>query len=83
MMREVSKHVAFLNTSELNLTCTGPCIILIPEEQNSTRRHLFLYYAYVMLNVFRAPLCPSSGAHDDSVGYHICRLDLELLLVGG
>ena len=21
--------------------------------------------------MFRAPLCPSSGAHDDSVGYHI------------
>jgi len=25
--------------------------------------------------MFRAPLCPSSGAHDDSVGYHIGRLD--------
>jgi len=24
--------------------------------------------------MFRAPLCPSSGAHDDSVGYHIGRL---------
>ena len=35
-----------------------------------------------ILNVFRAPLCPSSGAHDDSVGYHIGRLVLELLLVG-
>jgi len=32
--------------------------------------------------MFRAPLCPSSGAHDDSVGYHIGRLVLELLLVG-
>jgi len=29
--------------------------------------------------MFRAPLCPSSGAHDDSVGYHIGRLVLELL----
>jgi len=35
-----------------------------------------------MLNMFRAPLCPSSGAQDDSVGYHICSLVLELLLVG-
>jgi len=26
--------------------------------------------------MFRAPLCPSSGAHDDSVGYHIGRLVL-------
>jgi len=32
--------------------------------------------------MFRTPLCPSSGAHDDSVGYHIGRLVLELLLVG-
>ena len=47
-----------------------------------TRCHLLLYYAYVRLNMFRAPLCPSSGAHDDSVGYHIGRLVLELLLVG-
>ena len=32
--------------------------------------------------MFRAPLCLSSGAHEDSVGYHIGRLVLELLLVG-
>ena len=32
--------------------------------------------------MFQAALCPSSGAHDDSVGYHIGRLVLELLLVG-
>jgi len=32
--------------------------------------------------MFRAPLCPSSGAYDDSVGYHIGLLVLELLLVG-
>ena len=32
--------------------------------------------------MFRAPLCPSSGAHDDSVGYHIGRPVLELLLDG-
>jgi len=30
--------------------------------------------------MFRAPLRSSSGAHDDSVGYHIGRLVLELLL---
>jgi len=38
---------------------------------DATRCHLLLYYAYVRLNMFRAPLCPSSAAHDDSVGYHI------------
>ena len=26
---------------------------------------LSTYYAYVGLNIFRAPLCPSSGAHDE------------------
>jgi len=62
--------------------CIGQCIILITEEQIPTRCHLLLYYAYVMFNVFRAPLCPSSGAHDDSVGYHIGRLVLGLLLIG-
>ena len=69
--------------SGTNLMCIGPCFILINEEYNPTRYHLLLYYAYVRLNMFRAPLCPSSGAHDDSVGYHIGRLVLELLLVGG
>ena len=33
--------------------------------------------------MFRAPLCPSSGTHDDSVGYHIDGLVLVFLLVGG
>jgi len=28
--------------------------------------------------MFQAPLCPSSGAYDDRVGYHIGRLALEL-----
>ena len=32
--------------------------------------------------MFPAPLCLSSGAHDDSVGYNIGRLVLELLLDG-
>ena len=32
--------------------------------------------------MFRASLCPSSGAHDNNLGYHIGRLVFELLLVG-
>jgi len=35
-----------------------------------------------MLNMFRALLCPSSGAHDYSADYHMGRLVLGLLLVG-
>jgi len=64
------------------MMCIEPCVILITEEYNPTRCHLLLYYAYVRLNMFRAPLCLSSGAHDDGVGCHIGRLVLELLLVG-
>ena len=43
---------------------------------------LLLYYAYVRLNMFQAPFCPSSGARDDNVGCHIGLLVLQLLLVG-
>jgi len=57
-------------------------ITIAIEEYNPTRCHLLLYYAYVRLNMFRTSLRPSSGAHDDSVVYHIGRLVLELLLVG-
>ena len=32
--------------------------------------------------MFRTQIFPSSGVHDDSVGYHIGRLVLELLLIG-
>jgi hypothetical protein len=32
--------------------------------------------------MFQTQLCPSSGADDDSVGYHIGCLVLEKLLVG-
>jgi hypothetical protein len=63
-----------------NLMCIGPCIILITEDQNPTRCHLLLYYAYVRLNMFREPLCPSSGAHDGSVGYHSGRLVMLIFM---
>jgi len=33
--------------------------------------------------MFWGPLFPSSGAHNDSVDYHIGHLVLELLLVEG
>jgi hypothetical protein len=33
-------------------------------EEELNRCYLVFYYAYDMLNMFRAPLCPSSGAHD-------------------
>jgi len=52
----------------LSLMPIGPSIILKTEDQIPTRCHLLFYYDYVRRNMFRAPLCSSSGAHDDSVG---------------
>ena len=39
---------------------------------------LIFYYTYDRLNMFRALLCPSSGAHDYSADYHIGRPILSL-----
>jgi len=43
---------------------------------------VLLYCTYDRLNMFRALLCPSSGAHDYSADYHMGRPVLGLLLVG-
>jgi len=53
----------------------------VGSQRQKKKCHFLLYYGYVRLNIFRAPLFPSSEAHDDSVVYHIGRLVLELLLV--
>jgi len=59
------------------------CIIVITEEWTSTRWHLLFYCFSHRLNMFRALLCPSSGARDYNVDYHISRFVLRLLQVGG
>ena len=56
-----------------------PCIIVITEEQKPTRCQLLFYCTSYGLNMFRALLCPSSGARDYNVDYHIGRLILGLL----
>jgi len=61
----------------------GPCIIVIVEEKNPTRCHLLFYRTSYRLNMFRTLLCPSSGACDYDVDYHIGRFGLGLLYVGG
>ena len=61
------------------LMCVGRCIIVITEEQEPTRCHLLFYCTSYRLNMFRALLCPSSGAHDYNVDYHIGRFFLDLL----
>jgi hypothetical protein len=63
--------------------CIVPCIYVINEEEEATRCYLVFYYTYDSLNMYRAPLCPSSGAHDYTTDYHIGCLILTLLMVGG
>jgi len=51
----------------------------ITEEQEQTRCHLLFYCNSYRLNMFRALLCPSSGARDYDFDYHIGRVVLRLL----
>jgi len=48
-----------------------------------TRCHLLFYCSSYWLIMFRALLCPSSGARDYDIDYHIGRFGLGLLYVGG
>ena len=48
-----------------------------------TRCHLIFYCTSYRLNMFQALLCPSSGARDYDVVYHIGRFVRGLLYVGG
>ena len=48
-----------------------------------SRYHLLFYCASYRLNMFRTLLCLSSGARDYAVDYHIGRILLGLLCVGG
>ena len=53
------------------------------KNKKPTRCHLLFYCTSYRLNMFRALLCPSSGARDYDVDYHIGRFVLGLLYVGG
>jgi len=52
------------------------------KNKKPTRCHLFYFTSY-RLDMFRALLCPSSGARDYVVDYHISRFVLGLPCVGG
>jgi hypothetical protein len=58
-------------------------LLFINEEEEPTRCYLVFYYTYNRLNMFRAEICPSSGAHDYISDYHVALLILKLLMVGG
>ena len=48
----------------------------ILKNKKATTRHLLFYCTSYKLNMFQALLCPSSGAHDYNVDYHIGRFVL-------
>jgi hypothetical protein len=64
-------------------TSTSAETVLQINEEEPTRCCLVFYYTYDRVNMIQAPLCPSSGAHDYTVEYHMGRLVLRLLIVGG
>jgi len=49
------------------------------KNEKPTRFHLIFYFTSYRLNMFRTLLCPSSGARDYDVDYHIGRIVLGLL----
>ena len=52
------------------------------KNKKPTRCHLLFYCTSYRFNMFRALLCPSSGARDYDVDYHIGRFVLGLLYIG-
>jgi hypothetical protein len=77
---KTEQSIAFTEYSQY-LMYIGPCIAVINEEE-PTRCYLVFYYTYDRLNMFRAPLYLSSGAHGYISDYHTDRLILRLLIVG-
>jgi len=53
------------------------------KNKKPTRCHLLFYCTSYRLNMFQTLLCPSSGARDYDVDYHIGRIVLGLLYVEG
>jgi len=68
---------------EDSLRCHSKKTALLLKNKKPTRCHLLFYCTSYTLNMFRALLCPSSGARDCDVDYHIGRFVLGLLYVGG
>jgi hypothetical protein len=56
---------------------------VVNKEEEPSTCYLVFYYTYERLNMFRAALCPSSGAHDYISDYLMDRLIIRLLMVGG
>jgi len=66
--REITMLCVFYEAKNVQLRIKKP-----------TRCHLIFYYTSYRLNMFQALLCPSSGARDYDVVYHVGRIVLGLL----
>ena len=70
--------VTFYDTCEIS-----PTSMKVRREEKPTRCHGMVYCTYKMLNMFREPLCPSSGARDYVCYYCLWCAMPWLLVVGG
>ena len=59
-----SNKVGFVFGWELFFLWFVMILFILRREEKPTRCHWMVYYTYNMLNMFRALLCPSSGARD-------------------
>ena len=75
----LSLHCFFLNPFTLSHHNSVRSILILKNKKKPTRCHLLFYCTSYKLNMFRAILCPSSGARDYDVDYHIGRFVLGLL----
>ena len=77
---------AFTSARHLSLSWASSMLSIPPnptswrsnltEEKEPTRCHLLFYCTFYRFNMFRALLCPSSGAYDYKVDHHTGRLVL-------
>jgi hypothetical protein len=74
-------EVGLRQNSMLNIPTTLVISRKLTWHEDSVSTALVFYYTYDRLNMFQAPLCSSSGAHDYTVDCHIDRLVLRLLEV--
>ena len=57
-------YKVYILESKPYLMCVCPTSLHMRREEKPTRCHLMIYCTYNMLNMFRALVCPSSGARD-------------------
>ena len=73
------RHITWLLVLQTEYGSPNSDQLCVTEEQKPTRCHLLFYCTSYRLNMFQALLCPSPGARDYNVDYHIGRFVRGLL----